>query len=859
MPASRRPQTRALMRPYALIYLYRRRLRAHAVQELLAGAGVTIAVALLFAALVAQSSIAGSSREVVRAVVGPASLQLRARDGDGFSEAMLARVEDLPGVRQAAPLLEQSATVLAANGHRVRVGLAGTDVALATLDGLARTLPLGALSPGGIGLSRASAQALSIAGSGASAGEVTLQMRGRSSALRVSAVLGPEAAGALSRSLVAVMPLARMQRLAGLQGRVTRILVQSDPGREREVRGELQTLARGRLTVAPADQDVSVLGQALRPSALASAVFAAIGVLLGLLLAFNALLLTVPERRQAIADLRMTGIKRTAIAQMVLFQALCLGLAATAVGLLVGYALSSGVFHQPTGYLAEAFTLSSATVVGVQPLLVASIGGVLVTCLASAVPLFDLRRGRARDAVYREAGAPGNALNPRLQARLFATSLILVALASLLFALRPSAAIASCALLAAATVLAVPLAFSAVLRAAAHAAERSQRLTALPVALASLRASTVRSLALAATGAVALFGSVALGGSRDDLLRGISTFANSYVADADIWVSNPADNQAVDSFQPAGAEAALARLPALARVRAFYGGFLTLGGRRAWVIARPPGASAHVLASQIVRGNPRVALARLDQPGWIAVSQQIAAEHHASVGGPLTLPTPAGQIPYRIAATTTNLAWPPGVIFMGSGDYARAWTNAAPSALGITLRPGSDRVAVRRAIAAALGPGSGLEVSLASARAARIRALAGEGLAQLGEISTLLLVAAIGAMAAALASSVWQRRASLASLRLLGVRPGRLRLILSLEGALMLAAGCLTGAIVGIYGQVVLDGYLREVTGFPLAPLAASARPIEIFALVLAAALALVAVPGWLASRVPPAFALQER
>ena len=38
-----------------------------------------------------------------------------------------------------------------------------------------------------------------------------------------------------------------------------------------------------------------------------------------------------------------------------------------------------------------------------------------------------------------------------------------------------------------------------------------------------------------------------------------------------------------------------------------------------------------------------------------------------------------------------------------------------------------------------------------------------------------------------------------------------------LEASLMLGAGCLTGAVAGIYGQVVIDGYLRQVTGFPLA------------------------------------------
>jgi putative ABC transport system permease protein len=94
------------MRPYALLYFYRRRLRVHAIQELLAGIGIAIAVALVFAALVAEGSIAGSAREVVHAVVGPADLQLRARGGQGFDERVLQRVEHIAGVKQAAPFLE---------------------------------------------------------------------------------------------------------------------------------------------------------------------------------------------------------------------------------------------------------------------------------------------------------------------------------------------------------------------------------------------------------------------------------------------------------------------------------------------------------------------------------------------------------------------------------------------------------------------------------------------------------------------------------------------------------------------------------------------------------------------------------
>ncbi|HLL92696.1 MAG TPA: FtsX-like permease family protein, partial [Solirubrobacteraceae bacterium] len=212
----------------------------------------------------------------------------------------------------------------------------------------------------------------------------------------------------------------------------------------------------------------------------------------------------------------------------------------------------------------------------------------------------------------------------------------------------------------------------------------------------------------------------------------------------------------------------------------------------------------------------------------------------------------------RVAATTTNLAWSPGAIFMGTSDYSRLWATSLPTALGVRLLPGASTSIVAASVARMLGPHSGLEVSTASTRQARIDALTREGLSRLGEISSLLVAAAILAMAAALGSSVWQRRASLAGLRLAGVPSRRLRRILLCEATLMLIPGCITGALAGIYGQVIIDGYLEHVTGFPVASLAANTRPLEVFALVIVLALLIVAIPGWLASRVSPTLALSE-
>ncbi len=884
-------QTRArpLMRLGALVYLYRRRLRVHGVQELLAGLGIASSVALVFATLVASGSVAGSSAQLVHEVIGPATLQLRSRGADGFDEQVLARVERLSGVKQAAPLLEQTATIEATNGRRLTVSLAGADTALTVLDGLAHTLPRETLASGAVGLSQASAQALGLplrtgtqvlasvsdpaggtGGLAGSTGPVTLLLRGQAPRLRISDVLGSATIGPLASADVAVMPLEDLQRLAGLAGRITRVLVLAQPGREAQVHSELVTLAGGRLEVAAANQDVGLLRQALRPSDQASTLFATISVLLGVLFAFGALLLTVPERRRAIADLRLLGTRRSAIVQMLLFQALCLGAAASLVGLLGGYVLSRSLLNQSSGYLEEAFTLGSRTLVTAGPALEAALAGVLATCLASAVPLLDLRRSASLDAVYRAEGGSGAALSRASRHWLALAAALPLAVATYLFASDPASALLACELLALATVLVVPLTFAAVLRGGRMLAERRGRLTVLPVALASLQGTKLRSLALAGTGALALFGAIALGGARADLLRGVQRFAHSYASEADIWVGAPGDNQATVDFRASGLAARIAHVQGVAGVRSFQGGFVQLdtqrgtlsgtsaSGRRAWLLARPVGAERELLDGQVVGGNLASATQRLSEGDWVAVSAQIAQAAHVGVGGTLLLPTPGGNVPMRVAATTTNLAWSPGAILMNQADYGRLWQTSAPTALDVRLTPGADSARVLAQVRAVLGPASGLRATSAHAREASIDALVGEGLSRLQEISTLLLIAATIAMAAALSSAIWQRRVSLATLRLSGVRPSRIRKILVVESALMLGAGCITGVLAGIYGQLVIDSYLRHVTGFPVASLSASPRPVEILALLIAAVLAIVALPAWFASRVSPTLALNE-
>jgi putative ABC transport system permease protein len=857
------------MRPRTLLYFYGRRLRTHPIQELLAGLGIAIGVALAFAVLVANGSIVGSAETIMRAVVGRADVQLQARSARGFDEGVLEQARRVPGVRLAAPLLEQRATLLGPRGEAVAVDLGSLDPQLAALSGrLAANFVSGGFRLlNGALLPSATAHALGLPDPVDQAivrplPPVRIALGGTVRPVRIAAVLGRETIGPVANARVALLPLRRLQQLAGMERRITRVLVEIEPGREAEARAGLAALAtRHHLALTSATAEVGLLAQALGPSDQATGFFAAISALLGFLLAFNAMLLTSPERRRMLAELRIQGFQPRQLVGLLLFQALVLGLVASLAGLLAGIVLSRGLFDASPDYLSPAFTLGTGSVVGAWPVALALGGGTLACCLAAAPPLLDLRRSRAVDAVFHAGGAPGNALEPRTRRRLFAAALVLLVLATVALLAWPAGALLACGLLALATVFAIPTTFAAVVHFAEALTARFDRLNMLSVALLALRATTVRSLALAATGAVAVFGSVAISGARNDLLSGIARYTDDYVGTADLWVVNPLDNQATSEI--AGG-AALARrasaVPGVAAVRRYQGSFLDFDGRRVWVIARSRADRAPIPPSQIVSGSLDRAGDRLREGGWIVLSDQIARARHVSLGDSVTIPTPTGTLRARLAATTTNLGWSPGAMILGMRDYRRAWGTTASTALQVDVGAGVDQAAVRRSVARAVGGASGgLLVQTAAERAAGINASARQGLARLGQISALLLVAAVLAMAAAMGAAVWQRRASLAALRIQSFSPRQLWRVLLLETSVVLGAGCATGALVGAYGQVVIDRYLRSVTGFPVASTLATWSTLQIVALVVLAALAVVAVPGWFAARVPPQLGLQDR
>jgi putative ABC transport system permease protein len=188
--------------------------------------------------------------------------------------------------------------------------------------------------------------------------------------------------------------------------------------------------------------------------------------------------------------------------------------------------------------------------------------------------------------------------------------------------------------------------------------------------------------------------------------------------------------------------------------------------------------------------------------GWAILSQGIAMQHHLHIGQLFTLPTQR-PIALRVAALSTNLGWPPGAIILNARDYSRAWGSADPSAYNIMLTLGVSSEKVRREIQQILGLGSGLKVETPQQREVRQTTASRQGLERLAQISALVLIAGVLAIATALSASIWQRRRRFARMKVQGYVTSMLWRALICESALLLGTGCSLGAAFGIYGQLL--------------------------------------------------------
>jgi putative ABC transport system permease protein len=840
-----------------VVFLWWRELRARWVQELLAFIGIAGGVALLLSVLVSNSSLDATLGQMTKGVVGGAQYQLSARDAQGFSARLADEAAAVAGVRAAAPVLEAQANVVGAKGEQ-SVTLLAADARLAGLGGgLLRQAPaawLGALDA----LVVPSAVATGI---GARFGdEVRLAVAGREFTVRAGAVVDQGDVGALAGAPVVVAPLAFGQELAGMQGRVSRIYVLAQKGREASVKAALVRLAGDQLDVRPADWDERVFARAALPNNQSTSLFATITALVGFLFALNAMLLMMRERRDLIADLRFSGHSLRTVLRVLLRDALVLGIVASLAGLALGALLSRDVFPPAPGYLTLAFPVGTARVVhfGTLALAFASgIGAAIGGTLFAFAALFSRSIDTIEDDDLDRRDDDGAQLLHR-RGPLLALGLGSLAASAIVLVAAPRTAMGGMVLVVVAMLMMLPAIVTGSLT-AAHRLLRPIKSSVPSLAIGELRSSGSRSVTLVAIAAIAVCGSTAIEGAHHDLQNGLDRDVHELSAVTDLWLSPAGLSNALATtpFRP-DALATIARLPHVVSVEVQRGGFLDIGDRRVWINAPPRSTGQPIPPSQIIEGDVDTASARLRGHGWATLSQALADQQHLRIGDSFTLEAPHPR-QFRLAAITTNLGWTPGAIIINADDYRTGWNSADASALHVNLHEQTTPAEGKELVAHALPPiWRGLRIETAYEREQRQRTTARQGLARLTQIARLVLVAAAFAMAVAIGSMIWHRRPALADHKLGGASLRRVWKALLLETALLLGIGASTGAAFGLYGARLLDRWLVTLTGFPVQASIAYFVAITCIAIVTIIAFLIAAIPGYLAACVPTTAAFQE-
>lgn len=373
-----------------ILFIYEARLEAKAVlvQEGFAILGIAVGVALLFASQVASASLTHSVAQLNSQLVGSAQVQLEARGPECVREGLLREVERAPGVQVALPIFDQQMNIIGARGER-SIDLIGVDPHAVRASGplLHRFSAKQLAAQRAIALPAPLASEIGVGPLEA----VKLQVGARFVETLVGTTLNEPDIGGLVHSPVAVAPIGYAQRLAGAQGRLTRIFVRYDPARAKSAQIALSRIARRwNVNLLPGEFDSRLFAVAVAPESKSESLFSAISALVGFMFALNAMLITVPSRRALINDIRPQGASHWDIVKILLFDAAVIGALACVLGLALGDVLSIAVFHSTPSYLAVAFPVGNNRLVTWQSVILAITAGMAAAVLGVFWPIREI-------------------------------------------------------------------------------------------------------------------------------------------------------------------------------------------------------------------------------------------------------------------------------------------------------------------------------------------------------------------------------------------------------------------------------------------------------------------------------------
>jgi putative ABC transport system permease protein len=780
-----RPRWLAIVRAVSLAQLREQPARV-AITLFVIALGVALASAVFFV----NGAALGQFSHAARELVGEADVVVRGGRA-GFPEAEYARLSQLPGVREASPVLETDVALV--GGRRLRI--LGIDAFRAgmiqpRLYGELGVDLLTLFEPDALVLSASASRDLGLARDGRLQVRVGSEIR----ELRVVSVLSAD----VFPQRLGVMDVSTAQWLFGRVGVLSRVDLRLAPevDRERFRTALAPELPPGVEAIAP-EVERGRAETVTRSYRVNLNMLALVALLTGAFLVFSTQALSVLRRRTSLALLRALGLKRGELQAILVAEGALLGALGSALGVGLGYLLAAIVVRLFGGDLGGGFLESTALTLQFPP--VAAFAFFLLgTAFALAGAWAPAREAALRSPSRALKAGDVEPVLERLRSPWPAIALFVVGTAVAF--IPPVGGVPVFGYLAITLLL-----FGGVLlvpRVNAFVMARVPRTgqVALDVGVAQLRGSAGQSAVSLATVIVSFSLMVAMAvmvySFRDSFIRWLDD-----VLPADIVLRASAGSDT--AYWTPEVQARLLDTPGVARLEFHRVQQVLLAPDRpaVSVIARPLDPRNLAQSMPVLVDDP--ALHRADRANaW--VSEAVADLYGVQPGSTLTLPLGGRDVPVVVAGIWRDYARSFGAVVVDLDWYVARTGDRVATEANAWLARGADAEAVIEALRTRLPDGNEEEIITSGGLRELSLRIFDRAFAITYALEAVAVIIGLVGIGFAASSQALARRGEFAMLRHVGLRRGDVVRMLAAEGTLTGIVGVLYGLALGLVLSLVL-------------------------------------------------------
>jgi putative ABC transport system permease protein len=682
-------------------------LKKHAVRSLLTVIGIVLGVAVFVAMHTANQAVFYAFERTVDRIAGAAQLQITAGEG-GFPEEILERVQAIPEVQVAVPVIEAPAAAkMSGQGNILVLGVDMTgdrslrDYDLESGDEAVVDDPLVFL-----------AQPDSIIVTNEFAARNNLHVGDR---LTLSTMIGDKAftvrgimrSGGLTSAFggnLAVMDIYAAQLVFGRGRRFDRIDLKLREGLAVEAG---QAAIRRKLGVGFDVEPPASRGQQLESTlkvyAISMNVSSVFALFIGMFIIYNSFAIAVTQRRSEIGILRALGAPRHQIRNLFLIESAVSGLLGSIAGILLGIFMARGMVGSISNMLEGIYGVAErAEDVSADPrLLGAAVAiGIATSMIAAWLPARSAARVDPVQALqkgkYQVLTAGENRARRTTAAVLLTAALVMLWLGTAFWFYAGYALVILAALLLVPT---VALWFARALRPVL------KRLRPVEGALAadSLIQSPRRTSGAVAALMLSLGQVIGLGGIGRESYNSIVEWLNTAL-NPDLFVAG-SQNLSDRTFRfPKTLGDEIGRIPGVEDFQSVRSFRLRVGGTPVMLIVIDAKSFERRGHRPIVAEDPRGMYGLASSGQGVIVSDNFARLQGREIGDRVDLGTPAGLLSLPIAGIITDWSDQQGSVFLDRAVYERYWKDDTVNVVRVYVSDGIDPLTVRQRILERLSP-----------------------------------------------------------------------------------------------------------------------------------------------------------